>query len=62
MRASTTDVADVIVEVVNDDRTPFFFVSELLRSVFGKNADEANQLAYLRQQHGIARLGPFAPA
>ena len=62
MRASTTDVADVIVEVVNDDRTPFFFVSELLRSVFGKNADEANQLAYMRQQHGIARLGPFAPA
>ena len=62
MRASTTDVSDVIVEVVNDDKTPFFFVSQTLRSIFGKAEDEANQLTNTVHRHGKARLGPYLPS
>lgn len=62
MRASTTDVADVIVEVVSDDKTPSFFIAKTLRSIFGKTENDANQLSHAVQRHGKARLGPYLPS
>ena len=61
MRASTTDVTDVIVEVVNDDKTPSFFIAKTLRSIFGKTENDANLLSHAAQVHGKARLGPYLP-
>ena len=53
---------DTLVEIVNDDQTPYDFVVATIQSVFAKSTDEARALTRLINDKGVAKLGPYAPA
>jgi ATP-dependent Clp protease adapter protein ClpS len=62
MRNLPDAIDDIYVELVNDDLTPYPFVTSVIQSVFGKTVDEAREIANTVHRQGLARVGPYAAA
>src|ERR1700722_17056063 len=62
MRDMPAGICDVEIVVHNDDETPWQFVIDLVRSVFGRSETEANALTQTVAEQGKAVCGTYAPA
>jgi len=62
MRDVPAGVSDAQIIVYNDDDTPFDFVVDLVRSIFGRSEAEATAFAATIESHGRALCGVYAPA
>jgi ATP-dependent Clp protease adapter protein ClpS len=61
MRDVPTGVSDAQIIVYNDDETPFDFVVDLIRSVFGRSEAEAFAFAATSNQQGRVNCGTYPP-
>ena len=55
------DAGHIRIVFLNDDETPYAFVVELLRSVFGRSDEEAAAFATLVDRQGQAECGTYPP-
>jgi ATP-dependent Clp protease adapter protein ClpS len=55
------DAGHIRIVFLNDDETPYPFVVELLRSVFGRSDEEAAAFATLVDKQGQAECGTYPP-
>ncbi len=56
------DAEPVLLVIHNDDKTPFNFVVELFREVFGRHERDAYALTTLINRQGKVACGPFPPS
>ena len=61
MRDVPAGVSDAQIIVYDDDDTPFEFVVDLIRSVFGRSEDEAFAFAATSNEQGKAVCGTYPP-
>lgn len=52
----------MLVKLLNDDETPFDFVEDVVREVFGKSIPEAQEIATLVHSQGSAVVGAYPEA
>ncbi len=62
MRNTPSDIGNQQVVIHNDDETPWDFVVELVRSVFGRSEADAKAVTTMVAQHGKAVCGVYPPA